>query len=241
MLVSHRHRFIYFKTRKTGGTSTEMALEPFCRDDPTAPVSEQTETMVSDAGIVGARRLGRAPERRVWRNHMAAAEIRDGVGAPAWSSYLKIANIRNPWDKMLSAFFWRQRDKGVLDEPLDGQIARFRKLVCDDKLGDPGWELCAIGDELVVEKVIRYSHLESDFAAVVAILGVPKLALPQAKTGLRPADATGAVFYDDRTRAHVADRFAREIAAFGWAFGDPVPHRVAGTALDPSLPGPRGG
>ena len=76
MLVSHKHRFIYLKTRKTGGTSTEMALEPFARGDE-APVTERTLAVVSDAGIVGSRMEDRqAREEGTWRNHMTAREIR---------------------------------------------------------------------------------------------------------------------------------------------------------------------
>lgn len=234
MLVSHRHRFIYLKTRKTGGTSTEMALEPFCRVDAAAPVSERTDTVVSEAGVVGARLLGRESHTREFRNHMAAAQIRAALGEPTWSSYVKIANIRNPWDKMLSSFFWRQRDKGVLDDPLPVQIARFRKLLRDDKIGDSGWYLCAIGDEIVADKVIRYSRLADDLAAVGAILGLPALDLPRAKTGLRPPDATSEAFYDAESRALLAARCAREIEVLGWVFGDPDPRHVAGTALDPT-------
>ena len=41
MLVSHKHRFIFVKTRKTGGTSVELALAPHCGpDDIITPLKE---------------------------------------------------------------------------------------------------------------------------------------------------------------------------------------------------------
>jgi hypothetical protein len=33
MIISHEHKFILLKTRKTAGTSIEIALSRFCGDD----------------------------------------------------------------------------------------------------------------------------------------------------------------------------------------------------------------
>ena len=32
MIISHKHKFIFFKTRKTAGTSLQIALSEFCED-----------------------------------------------------------------------------------------------------------------------------------------------------------------------------------------------------------------
>ena len=33
MIISHKHKFIFFKTRKTAGTSLQIALSEFCGSD----------------------------------------------------------------------------------------------------------------------------------------------------------------------------------------------------------------
>ena len=33
MIVSHKNRFIFLKTRKTAGTSIEISLRPYCGPD----------------------------------------------------------------------------------------------------------------------------------------------------------------------------------------------------------------
>ena len=44
MIVSHRHRFIFIKTRKTAGTSIEIALSAHCGpDDIMSPISKEDE------------------------------------------------------------------------------------------------------------------------------------------------------------------------------------------------------
>ena len=53
-LVSHKHQFVFLKTRKTAGTSIEMLLEPFCAPPGHVPV-ERTEGMVTPHGVIGHR------------------------------------------------------------------------------------------------------------------------------------------------------------------------------------------
>ena len=52
--VSHSHKFIFLKTRKTAGTSIEMLLEPLCTE-PNSVVTEERATSITRQGIVGRR------------------------------------------------------------------------------------------------------------------------------------------------------------------------------------------
>ena len=59
MIISHAHKFIFLKTKKTAGTSIELALSQLCGpDDVIPPITESDETL-------------RAPgsEPRNWRVH----------------------------------------------------------------------------------------------------------------------------------------------------------------------------
>ena len=64
MIVSHKHKFIFLKTKKTAGTSIELALSPFCGDsDILAPLARRGEVTadrarcaeLEDAWLVGKR------------------------------------------------------------------------------------------------------------------------------------------------------------------------------------------
>jgi len=106
MLVSHRHNFIYTKTSRTASTSVEVFFEPFCVPEGTWSFSYAREERVTEAGIVGYR--GPSGDDATWRNHMAAAEIRDRLGADVWDSYFKFCVMRNPFDKSVSEFYFNR-------------------------------------------------------------------------------------------------------------------------------------
>ena len=53
MIVSFQHEFIFVKTRKTAGTSIEMALTPFCGpDDIVTPIDPPDERSRTLAGLI---------------------------------------------------------------------------------------------------------------------------------------------------------------------------------------------
>ena len=56
MIVSHQHRFIFIKTKKTGSTSVEIALSRHCgEDDIIGPIIAEDEAMRLELGYRGAQ------------------------------------------------------------------------------------------------------------------------------------------------------------------------------------------
>ena len=211
MLLSHSHRFIYIKTVKTAGTSVETALEPFCGD-----------------GIVGAR--GDAAGGAEWFHHMPARRIAAQLPRAVWGGYLKICNIRNPWDKAVSWFHFRT--PGFRDASRAEAAAGFRTFVAGtDRLGQDFGKYTIRGRP-AVDLYLRHACLGADFAALCGRLGIaPVPALPRLKTGHRPeAGWTG--YYDAASREAVARVFAPDIAAFDWRFDDAMPGRLPKTGSD---------
>lgn len=212
MLVSHEHRFIYIKTVKTAGTSVEAALEPFCAH-----------------GIVGAR--GDGARAAQWYHHMPARRIRAGLPRAVWRGYLKVCNIRNPWDKAVSWFHFR--NPAFREAPPAEAAAAFRAFVAGfapgaERLGQD-FAKYTIGGRAVVDVYLRHGALADDFAGFCGRVGIaPVPALPRLKAGHR-SGADWADYYDAESRARVARTFAPEIAAFGWRFDDPLPEYLPET------------
>src|SRR3954464_4680968 len=103
MIVSHARKFIFLKTRKTAGTSLEIALSKYCGpDDVLTPIDFDEEARREHAGR-GAQnytkalvrhspadllRLMRDRERAVaFREHMMGVEARKRLGARVWDEY----------------------------------------------------------------------------------------------------------------------------------------------------------
>ena len=54
MIVSHRHKFVFMKTRKTAGTSIEIALSEHCGpSDIVSPNDPADEELRSKLGFTG--------------------------------------------------------------------------------------------------------------------------------------------------------------------------------------------
>jgi hypothetical protein len=71
---------------------------------------------------------------------------------------------------------------------------------------------------LCVDFVIRYERLGEDLAEVCRRVGLPAVALPHLKSGLREGGHSYAEYYDETSKAIVAERHQNDIRLFGYEF-----------------------
>lgn len=216
MILSHRHRFIYVRCRKTASTSTELALSRICGPDDVVtrlpwPEDEALRRQIGGRGP--QNHLG--PDGRMrFYNHMPAAEIRLLAGDEVWDTYYKWCVERNPWDKVLSDYYYRFRHptRPSLHEFLESGLAAAAR----------NFPLYTVGGDVVVNHVARYERLEEDLRRVAATLGLPAgaMALPRAKAGFRPDGRHYSSVYTPQERALVQQIFADEIAVHGYDLHD---------------------
>ncbi len=258
MILSHRHRFIFIKTEKTAGTSIEIALSKVCGpDDVITPVVHPDDRALKESLGAGYRDaqhelvplskytpldLAQAIARRRrlrFENHMGAAEIRRFVDPEVWATYFKFCVERNPWDKVVSAYWWwRHLESQYRDDPAgfarglgryaDGVIRTIEmRPVGDRSLSEfvqsgranlvRGFDLYSIDGEVVVDRVLRFERLDEELRSVAEHLGIRDLPpLPRAKSGSRPKTAGYREALSPADRDKIARVFAREIAWFGF-------------------------
>lgn len=230
MIVSHRHRFIFLKTRKTAGSTLEVMLSRFCGpDDIVTPMGPEDEALRSEHGAqnyelpiwrwplngILKKLRGRNPGKR-WTGHyphMPAKAVRRVVGNETWSSYYKFTSERNPWDRQVSMYYWRTRqltNPPSFEEFLYGKDRRALQLGNFDIYSD--------GNKVIVDDVILYHDMTAGLKRVLGKLNLPcPDKLPEAKTGIRPGRDYHS-YYTDETRDLIARCYAKEISTFGFTF-----------------------
>jgi len=226
MIICHTHRFIFIKSRKTAGTSLESALSHHCSgDDVVTPLGDYRVNRDRDGNWVH-----RAMNADNFEQHDAAAVIRSRVPADVWRTYFKFSIARNPWDRMVSEFFWKHRNDAALRPrkrfyhrlgvPFD-ELAQQRVIFADFVLRgtrENNDRFYVIDDALCVDYVIRYENLLYGLAEVCDRIGLPVPSLPALKAGLRTAGHHYSEYYDAATRQSVAARHQNDIRLLGYAF-----------------------
>jgi sulfotransferase famil protein len=230
MIISHEHKYIFIKTNKTAGTSIEIALSKFCgRRDVITPIVPEDEEVRKKLGYRGpqnywatlsdysprelARWVLRSVRKRRYYNHISAREIRPHLGAQVWSSYYKFCFERNPWDRVISYYYWRCKTepRPTISEFIDSDVAL--------KLKRRGYDLYTIDGRVVVDKICRFEKLTEEMETVRVQIGVPEpLDLPRTKTKYRQDQRSYREILGEEDRAKIAALFKEEIELLGYEF-----------------------
>lgn len=219
MLVSHRHQFIFVKTAKTGGTSVEAYFERWCMPEGAWFPSHAREMHVSEAGIVGKRGPQEASQP-AWWNHMSAETIRERLGPHTWDAYFKFSVVRNPYDQLVSLFYFK--NDALAATPFgESHPAAFVEWLRTTHAPSNALQ-CSVGGRLALDFLVRYERLHDDLQTVCARVGVPwnPQWLPEYKRGLRPPQAQLAAMYGPEARAIADPLLAEELDRLGYAFPD---------------------
>ncbi len=213
MIASHARSFIFLKTRKTAGTSVEIALSKVCGpDDVITPISPEDEDLRTQAGGLGPQNYESPPLPRRAFNHMSARLARDVVGAQPWRSYYRFAIERNPWDAVVSLYYWKYKDLPELPDFEQYVAAEWIEQLANNR------RMYRIRGKLAVDRVLRYERLAEELDEVWAHLALPgSPELPHAKGNARPAGHYREL-YTDASRERVATVFADAIADFDYTF-----------------------
>ncbi len=228
MIISHKYRFIFIKTRKTAGTSVEVMLSSLCDEDDVC-----TPIYPPELGHVARHYRGRWPVRdelarqrkklnlksatdwlkgRPYRNHSSAEDVMSRVGRSTWHAYTTFCIDRNPWDKTLSHFHMckqRSNPPGSFTDYLSSK---------DFCLNYP--QYCDEHGKILVDRVLRYEDLEQGLFSLLDELGVPHAGTLgiRAKGAYRKDRRHYRDVYSDKQRKLIEHAFEPEIALLGYQF-----------------------
>lgn len=244
MIICHRYRFIFLKTRKTASSSVEIALSRACGPgDVVTPLVEhlgeedlrRREGGYGPCGDLKAwhehrgfrewrRLLTRGQRARRFAGLATAGALRTRLPPEIWDAYAKVSIERNPWDRAVSRYWWnkyRWERKGDWQCPNLAEFLAYLEKEKPEQMSN--WPTYAIDGEVVADHMLLYESLSQDLEGLRQKLGIAEdIALPAkaAKSGFRSEKRHFSEVMTEKARAIVDRACRREIDYFGYRFDD---------------------
>lgn len=210
-MISHKHKCIFVHIPKTGGTSIEEVIWPLKTDR-----IEENLWMGFVDSYHNKYQTGAL-------QHLTASQIRSEVGSLVFDEYYKFTVVRNPWEKAVSQFMYLKKRKYLRDFIGMSRWASFKKyLKLISKKTHVQWMkqsdfLVDSEGGLLVDEILRFEDLDSDFQKVKLKLGFSSLELPHVNKSERKRYSE---YYDQESIQMVQDLYASDIAMFDYKYGD---------------------
>jgi hypothetical protein len=196
MIISNSHNFVFIATTKTGSTTIEKYLWSY--------KSKHKITHFDDS----------------YNKHCPLKIIYEKF--PFIDNYFKFAVVRNPFDWVVSWYFYR---KSVSNNNNTKDIS-FKEWLVDKNssayniegigLTLSQYDIISCDANIKIDFIGKYENLQEDFDIICDKIGIPRQELPREN---RSNHKHYTEYYDDETRKIVAEKFAKDIKYFGYKFG----------------------
>lgn len=202
MIISHKHKFIFIKTRKTAGSTLEKMLVPYLDlklDVCTGSARDGTPQLNDSSNGQG---------HASWQYIASKFPI-------SWNEYYKFTIERNPWDKVVSAYFWHKCTKPYLTEKGFEHYIKTCNLLPTDWYHYSNESGPLVDDIFLFEDMGRmYSVLNERFGLDIQ---QDEWKDTKLKSGLREINHYSEI-HTSETIERTAQLFRREILAFGYEY-----------------------
>jgi hypothetical protein len=189
MIISPKYKFVFIASSKTGSTTIHKTLLNCVKD----------KNLINESELV----LG--------DKHLSCRELLEQ--RPQYKNYFKFAFVRNPWDRVVSWYFFAKRSDDIERNTSDISFKEFlnTKLNVWANPNQDQYEFTKCCDFAG-----RCENFQEDFNVVCDKIGIPRQQLPHTNKSKHKHYTE---YYDDETRRIVAERYAKDIEYFGYEFG----------------------
>jgi hypothetical protein len=230
VLIAHEERFIFIKTKKTGGTSVEEFFEELLLGVPEQGFSESTSERVTESAYVSPRKDTPGREVGYLGSHASSELIARRLGQERFLKYSIVACVRNPWDQIVSFFWWRVARTKYLQKVIARIPIKPLRLVFTM------WFICSqrriralsfsaqlqVSGELPNLSLVRYEKMQEDLFSICQEMGVarPSAVVPRRKSTQRRNPAPYQQYYYRPIINMVARSRADDLRNFGYSWSE---------------------
>lgn len=209
MLVSHSHRLIFLKTRKTGGSSFERYIYENHFDP--------------EFDIVTGSKIDGTPWvncDQSMRGHISWKEIKASY-PKEWNEYTRVTIERNSWDKVVSQFWFFRKQLKKPECQGDAKTAFNTSFINNPQNMPTDWSRYASKSSIQVDCVLQYNDLSNHIDTFFKTKGInfdyDKWNAMQLKSGFRE-DSHYSEMYEPNTIEFVSRCFQHEVSTFGYEY-----------------------
>lgn len=244
MIISHKHKFIFFCNGRTGSKSIEYALKKY-DDNAKHPFLWKAVQLIrgkfplpngmlpssKDGFRAILARIGRLPYEGKIRfprtdeyilEHIFPSIARDTLGEDLWNQYFKFVFVRNPWSWVLSCYTWnnRRESRGRMKFDKDSflrhweQMKRYKVASQSESYFQYDWIMDANGIRYV-NFIGRFENLQEDFNVACKKIGIPCQVLPHLNVTNYQSYRD---FYTEEAKALVSEKYKKDITFLGYEY-----------------------
>ena len=232
MIISHKYKFIFIKTRKTAGSSIQIYLSNYCGEDDIVSTIDRPERPYHPRNYRGlfnpipelverhsaakiAKTLGRFFSLKKFQSHIKARQVRERITKEIWDNYYKFTVERNPWDKVLSHYHFVRQRYSKYDQNIS-----FEEYLRVAELPYNYTKYTDLDNNIIVDRVVKYERLNEELGEIFEELGVPFSGSlgPTEKSHYRKDRRPYQEVYTPAQKEAVAKLFDQEIEMHGYKF-----------------------
>lgn len=240
MLISPEHKFIFFKPLKCAGSSVEYTLLENCGEDALCTGGTEEESRQGYTSRNNEFYENRELKTR-FHSHTWPDLFLERIANPsAWKDFKKVSIVRNPWDSVVSWYWWTVSEQIVGDSLLikeedskfqmQFKFETFLNLVSvHDSIrpeslkerATPLDYLSKHNEQFVDDSIdffIRFEKLQSSFNDACDYLGLKNRQLARFKTKQRKIKRHYTEYYNSVSKSAVEMRFPETIRKFNYKF-----------------------
>jgi Sulfotransferase family len=168
-------------------------------------------------------------QKSFFADHMLAVEMRELLGKPTFDRIFKFTITRNPWDRMLSIYRYRQK-VGQIPQNLTFKTyviqfdsPRYVSTESASPFDHRNYYYSSLefisdyNGNILIDYIGKYENREADLKKIAETIGMESLGKYCLQTAQKKS-AHYSEFYDAETEKIVGRVFAEEIERFGYVF-----------------------